>query len=160
MDVFLSEFDSLEQVEIGWRIESETKFTEFLKRYKMLKKLIITNSPLSDAFYENLHTVCANLTALDIETTHQFHNLDFRLKHRRLKELTINKELDFEFINRLILPKPSGSYLFRFQRKGIRVELSQLLNVWNLQFEGQTFAYRNSSDFNFLTAFKSPTSLF
>lgn len=158
VDAFLSKFDRIEQVEVGWRIESETKFAEFLKRCKMLKKLIITNSPLSDAFYENLHTSCAELEVLKIETTHQFPNLDFLLKHRRLRELTINKELDLEFINRLMQAGPSDFYLLRFQRKGIWVELSQARNVWNFKFKSCTFtccSVDQSTPIDFLVALKS-----
>ena len=162
VDAFLSKFNHVEQVEVEWEIESEAKFTEFLKHYKKLKKLTIMNSPLSGAFYENLHTVCANLTALDIETTHQFHNVDFLLKHRRLRELTINRELDFEFINRFIQPSPSGFYLFRFQRKGIWVELSKTHNVWNFKFKSYIFTCCNdlSTPFDFSVALKSLFDLF
>ena len=148
---FLSKFIYIQQVTVGRTIDSVDKLIEFLRKLRYLKDLFIQNSPLSQSFYDALHTHCRSLEILEIECTElQEFDLKFLLRHNQLKRLRINRELDFVFINDLIQQRSNKiqRYNLRFQLKGTWVTLCQEYSAAQFEFEGQTLTYSHSNNLN------------
>ena len=153
-DAFLAKFNGIEIVKVCRMVDSEANFIEFLKKSKNLKMLVIKKPPFGQAFYDNLHTHCAHLQVLDIETEpEQITNAEFLLNHKQLRKLIINRDLDFALVNRLIRSNPDRLYSFRFHLKGIWVKLSREHNIWHFNFKsglfGHTFNYSSSLNVQF-----------
>ena len=157
MDEFFSKFVRIEEVIVGWAVDSEGQFVEFIKKCKLLRKLTIRCSPFSQAFFDHLHSYCANLDALKITTRpQQIQNLDFLFKHRYLRELSINRQLDYEFVHRLTQSRSTTFCFVEFFMKGLWVRLFPDYFGWHLEYADHRFFFNtNLGNFSSIKALRT-----
>ena len=111
VDSFLQKFVRIQKLELGLSIGSEANLIAFLEKCKSLKVLVIWRTPLVQEIYNQLPSLCTDLEQLDVTMpAEQVIDLQFLLRFPHLEALKINREFDFELVNRFVQAKHVPSH--------------------------------------------------